>query len=266
MLFLSVVLLSFEKCCIGLSKSSIIDPLKNITRQVHHIEFGHKKSEIHRLAMSTITIYSAMRQELKPIKKNNLYTKQDRGELAGGGSKGLHIKGVYFTTVKEQAESWAEAKADEGYNFICQAEIPLEWYSELTSLVFAPDLDESKNGPFQRELITLNKTEDQMTHPDRACFNYTCTDHYSFEEFLKANMNGDGYDGFVPVINNYLDKDDDDNHEEKEDDIKQQGIKPADMDVIEASIMCGVQGQQMFFSDFSQLHTIIKDNAVFYKI
>ena len=209
--------------------------------------------------MSTITIYSAMRQELKNIKRNNLYNKQDRGELAGGGSKGLHIKGVYFTTVKAQAESW-------GYNFICQADIPLEWYSELTSLVFAPDLDEFKNGPFQQELITLNKTEDQMTYPDRECFNYTCTDHYSFEQFFEANMNGDGYNGFIPVTNNYPDEDKNVYDEEKEDDKKEETINPKEMDVIEAPIMCGVTGQQMFFSNYSQLHNTIKDNAVFYKI
>ena len=216
--------------------------------------------------MSTITIYSAMRQELKNIKRNNLYNKQDRGELAGGGSKGLHIAGVYFTTVQEQAESWAEAKRDEGYAFICQAEIPLDWYSDLESLVFAPDLDEFKNGPFQQNLMTLNATQDQKTYPDRECFHYTCTDHYSFEQFFEANMNGDGYNGFIPITNNYPDEHDNVYDEEKEDDKKEETINPKEMDVIEAPIMCGVTGQQMFFSDFSQLHNIIKDNAVFYKI
>ena len=51
--------------------------------------------------METVTIYSAMRE--KPRNFNYIYKRQTKGKLAGGGSYG-----IYFTTVYEQAESWAQ--------------------------------------------------------------------------------------------------------------------------------------------------------------
>ena len=128
--------------------------------------------------MDTITIYSAMRE--KPKKFNqSIYKEQFKGELAGGGSYG-----IYFTTLYEQALDWAE-KND--YYYICQAELPLDWYSGLESLVFAPNEESFTSGPFQQALMTLNATEENAI-PGKKYFTYTCNELHSFQEFFNSNM------------------------------------------------------------------------------
>ena len=192
--------------------------------------------------MDTITIYSAMRE--KPKKFNqSIYKQQTKGELAGGGSYG-----IYFTTLYEQAVDWAE-KND--YYYICQAELTLDWYSGLESLVFAPSVEPFTTGPFQQELMTLNATEENAM-PGREYFTYTCNELHSFTAFFDSNMIGDGYGGSIPVIKNYPDEEDDDENP---------SVDPSQVDVIEAPIMCGPTGQQMFFARFSRLHEQIQDTV-----
>ena len=198
--------------------------------------------------MDTITIYSAMRE--KPKKFNqSIYKEQFKGELAGGGSYG-----IYFTTVYEQALDWAE-KND--YYYICQAELPLDWYSGLESLVFAPNEEPFTSGPFQQALMTLNATEENAI-PGKKYFTYTCNELHSFQEFFNSNMIGDGFDGCISVIKN---PDSDEENPDEEDDDEIPNIDPSQVDVIEAPIMCGPTGQQMFFARFSRLHEQIQDTV-----
>ena len=201
-----------------------------------------------RSVMDTVTIYSAMRENSNYF--NHMYEQQNKGELAGGGSYG-----IYFTTVYEQAESWAKQN---GYNYICQAELPLDWYSGLDSLVFAPNEEPFKSGPFQQELMTLNATKDNAI-PGKKYFTYTCNELHSFKEFFNSNMTGDVWYGRIPVIKNYPDEEDQD-----EDEIP--NIHPSNIHVFEASIMCGPMGQQMFFTDFSRLHGQIRSTATFIEL
>ena len=198
--------------------------------------------------MDTVTIYSAMRE--KPKNFNHIYNYQTKGELAGGGSYG-----IYFSTVYEQAKSWAEQN---DYSYICQAELPLDWYSGLDSLVFAPNEEPFISGPFQQELMTLNATKENAI-PGKKYFTYTCNELHSFKKFFDSNMIGDVWYGCIPVIKNYPDEEDQD-----EDEIP--NIHPSNVHVFEASIMCGPMGQQMFFADFSRLHAQIKSTATFIEL